>query len=178
MKREGDTKPAEGEPLVRRLTADDAPDYVELRARMLTDEPLAFGASPGHDLMSSAAAVREQIARGDDSAIYGVFDPGLVAAIGVYREERPKTRHKMHVWGAYVVPAHRGHGLGRRLLDAALAHARAVPGVTVLHISVTDAAPVARRLYERAGFEVWGSDPGALRHEGRTVTEHHMLLRL
>lgn len=178
MTAEGDTRPAGPEPLVRRLTADDAPEYVELRARMLTEDPLAFGASPGHDFMSSADAVREQIARGDDSAIYGAFDHGLVAAIGVYRENRPKTRHKMHVWGAYVVPAHRGRGLGRRLLDAALAHARAVPGVAIAHISVTDAAPAARRLYEGAGFEAWGSEPDALRHEGRSVTEHHMLLRL
>jgi RimJ/RimL family protein N-acetyltransferase len=101
-----------------------------------------------------------------------------VAVIGVYRDDRPKTRHKMHVWGAYVTPTYRGRGLGRRLLEAAVAHAREIPGVTVLHISVTDAAPAARHLYERAGFEAWGSEPEALRHEGRTVTEHHMLLHL
>ena len=166
------------EPLVRRLTADDAGAYVDLRARMLTDAPLAFGASPGHDFMSSTETVREQIARGDDSAIYGAFAPELVAVIGVYRDDRPKTRHKMHVWGAYVTPTYRGRGLGRRLLEAAVAHAREIPGVTVLHISVTDAAPAARHLYERAGFEIWGSEPDALRHEGRTVTEHHMLLHL
>jgi len=163
---------------VRLLTPEDAAQYVDLRARMLADAPLAFGASPGHDLMSSIEAVREQIARGDDSAIYGAFAPGLVAAIGVYREDRPKTRHRMHVWGAYVTPPYRGRDLGRRLLEAAVAHARGIPGVTVLHISVTDAAPAARHLYERAGFEVWGSEPDALRHEGRTVTEHHMLLHL
>lgn len=178
MNRKDGTEPAGGEPLVRRLTEDDVSAYVELRARMLADVPLAFGASPGHDFMSSADTVRVQIARGDDSAIYGAFDQGLVAAIGVYREDRPKTRHKMHVWGAYVVPAHRGRGLGRRLLDAALAHARAVSGVAIAHISVTDAAPAARRLYEGAGFQPWGSEPDALRHEGRSVTEHHMLLRL
>lgn len=178
MTGEGDGKAPGPEPLVRRLTEDDASAYVELRARMLTDAPLAFGASPGHDFMSSADVVREQIARGDDSTIYGVFDQGLVAAIGVYREDRPKTRHKMHVWGSYVTPTHRGRGLGRRLLAAAVEHARAVPGVTILHISVTDAAPAARHLYERAGFEVWGSEPDALRHEDRSVTEHHMVLRV
>lgn len=178
MTGEGDGKAAAPGPLVRRLTEDDASAYVDLRARMLADAPLAFGASPGHDFMSSAETVREQIARGDDSAIYGAFCHGLVAAIGVYRDDRPKTRHKMHVWGAYVVPAHRGLGLGRRLLDVALAHARTVSGVAIVHISVTDAAPAARRLYEGAGFEAWGSEPDAMRHDGRSVTEHHMLLRL
>lgn len=165
-------------PLVRRLTEDDAAAYVELRIRMLTEAPLAFGASPGHDFMSSVEAVREQISRRDGSVIFGAFADGLVATIGMYREDRPKTRHKMHVWGAYVTPPHRGRGLGRRLLEAAVAHAREIPGINALHISVTDAAPAARHLYAQAGFEVWGSEPDALRHDGRSVTEHHMLLRL
>jgi len=178
VKREAETRSAEPEPLVHRLTEDDAAAYVELRTRMLAETPLAFGASPGHDFMGSVEAVREQLSHGDESAIYGGFAPGLVASIGIYREDRPKTRHKMHVWGAYVAPPHRGRGLGSRLLETVIEHARAVPGVMVLHISVTDAASAARHLYERAGFEPWGSEPEALRHEGRVVAEHHMLLRL
>jgi RimJ/RimL family protein N-acetyltransferase len=47
-----------------------------------------------------------------------------------------------------------------------------------VHLSVSDATPAARRLYERAGFEVWGSEPDALRYEGESHLEHHMLLRL
>lgn len=178
MRPDSAANPDSPEPLVRRLTEADAAEYVELRRQMLTEAPLAFGASPGHDFMSSTEAVREQLARGDDSVIYGAFAPELVATIGLYREDRPKTRHKMHVWGAYVTPSHRGRGLGRRLLEAAVEHARARSGVTALHISVTDAAPAARHLYERAGFEVWGSEPEALRHEGRAVTEYHMALRV
>ena len=41
-----------------------------------------------------------------------------------------------------------------------------------------EAAPEAGRLYERAGFERWGTEPNALQHDGRSVAEHHMLLRL
>jgi ribosomal protein S18 acetylase RimI-like enzyme len=52
-----------------------------------------------------------------------------------------------------VDPAHRGAGLGRALLSAAidLARARGHDGVS-LHVSTAN--PVARALYESAGFEV------------------------
>jgi len=43
---------------------------------------------------------------------------------------------------------------------------------------VTERAPEARRLYERAGFELWGTEPDALRHAGESVTEYHLALYL
>ena len=43
---------------------------------------------------------------------------------------------------------------------------------------MTSDAPEARRLYERAGFVSWGTEPDALRHEGRSVSETNMSYRL
>ena len=45
-------------------------------------------------------------------------------------------------------------------------------------LSVSSAAPEAKRLYERTGFQVWGTQPEALRHDGRSVVEHYMALQL
>lgn len=173
--------PAAGEPgpaLPRRLGPEDARAFVAFRQAYLEDVPLAFGASPESDFLGSADAVRRQLELGDASVIFGVFDPRLVAAVGLYREKRPKTSHKAHVWGMYVSPEHRGRGHGRRLLVAAVEHARTLEGVTSVRLSVTEAAPGARRLYESAGFEVWGSEPEGMRHEGRALLEHHMIRRL
>jgi hypothetical protein len=39
-------------------------------------------------------------------------------------------------------------------------------------------SPEAQRLYERAGFQVWGTEPDALRHDGQAVVAHHMALHL
>jgi len=165
-------------PVLRRLAPADAEAFAAFRRAYLEDAPLAFGASPESDFLGSADSVRRQIELGDASVIFGVFAPGLVAAVGLYRERRPKTAHKAHVWGMYVTPAHRGRGYGRRLLEAAVAHARTLAGVTVVHLSVTEAAPGARRLYESAGFEVWGSEPEGMRHGDRALLEHHMIRRL
>lgn len=44
--------------------------------------------------------------------------------------------------------------------------------------SGTASAPAALRLYERAGFKIWGTEPEALSYDGLKVAEHHMALHL
>lgn len=110
--------------------------------------------------------------------IFGAFDPHLVGVVGLYRDRHRKSAHKVHVWGMYVAPGHRGRGIAAALVHAALDHARTLPGAAWVHLAVSEAAPAARRLYERAGFTVWGTEPEALRHDGRSAVEHHMALRL
>ena len=51
----------------------------------------------------------------------------------------------------YVVPGRRGQGLGRTLLEAVLAHARA-RGATFIDLGTSDDDHAARALYERCGF--------------------------
>jgi ribosomal protein S18 acetylase RimI-like enzyme len=68
------------------------------------------------------------------------FRPSLyTGALDAYLEE------------LHVVPERRGHGLGRALLEAAMAHARQNGAVRIdLNTSEADAAALA--LYESAGF--------------------------
>jgi RimJ/RimL family protein N-acetyltransferase len=101
-----------------------------------------------------------------------------VGTVGVFRDRHVKAAHKAHLWGMYVAPHQRRQGIAADLLQAALRHARTLPGVAYVYLSVSTAAPAAQRLYERAGFRVWGTEPDALRHAGQTAAEHHMTLRL
>jgi ribosomal protein S18 acetylase RimI-like enzyme len=63
-----------------------------------------------------------------------------------------------------VLPPHRGRGLGRALLDAAAAHARA-QGAAELRLGVLAGNAAARALYGAAGFrpylETWTKELGA-----------------
>ena len=162
--------------LVRRLTAADAEAYCDLRRESLLEAPLALTASPSSDQFSSPASVREHLAQGDGSAIFGAFAEGLVGAAGLSRPHHPKTRHKLTLWGMYVSPAARGRGVAAALLEAAIAHARALGDVAWIQLAV--GLPDARRLYERFGFRPWGTEPDALRHDGRSIDESHMALLL
>jgi len=139
--------------VIRQLQPEDAEAYHEFRRASLAESPLAFVSSPDDDFAASVETVREHLARAPHTVIFGAFAPGLVGALGMYRDRHVKSAHKTHIWGMYVLPVHRRRGLAARLLEA-------------------------RRLYERAGFRVWGTEPDALRDGGRSVVEHHMALRL
>lgn len=162
---------------VRVLGPDDAGVFLALRRQALLDAPLAFQASPEDDRASSVEAVREQLA--GEIVVVGAFEAAtLVGSIGLHRDRHRKSAHKVHVWGTYVQPAHRRRGIGALLLDVALAHARTLPDASWAYLAVSEAVPAARALYERAGFHVWGTEPAALRYEGRAYVEHHMALQL
>ncbi len=76
----------------------------------------------------------------------------------------------------YVAPGHRRLGIGSDLLQAVLSHARKLQGVLWVYLSESSATHEARLLYESVGFQVWGTEPAALYHDGLTVVEHHMAL--
>ncbi|MCB9787595.1 MAG: GNAT family N-acetyltransferase [Deltaproteobacteria bacterium] len=167
---------------IRALGPGDAEAWFLLRREMLLAAPLSFAASPEDDRGSSLEAVRELLAKAPEHVVFGAFagapEPALVGAVGCYRESRLKQAHRAALWGMYVREAYRGRGLGAGLVAAALAHARTLAGVEQLVLSVSETAPAARRMYERAGFVCWGTEPGALRHASVTADEHHMTLRL
>jgi RimJ/RimL family protein N-acetyltransferase len=163
---------------IRRLTVDDAGPFLDLRRAALLDAPLAFLSSPEDDFAGSIDAVRTHLQQAPDAVVFGAFDPALVGVLGLYRDRHRKAAHKAHAWGMYVAAAHRGRGIAAALLAAVVAYARAMPGVAWVHLSVSDAAPAAARLYARAGFQPWGTEHDALRHEGRVANEHHLALRL
>ncbi|MDA1265330.1 MAG: GNAT family N-acetyltransferase [Planctomycetota bacterium] len=164
---------------IRRLTPDDAAAWFALRREMLLDTPESFLASPSDDSASSVEVVRERLSQGADSAIVGAFEGAhLVGAIGVMREPREKTSHRIWIWGVYVQPQARGGGIAGRMLVAAIEHARSLPAALQLCLSVSADAPAALRVYERAGFRQWGREPRALLVDGRIHDELHLSLPL
>jgi RimJ/RimL family protein N-acetyltransferase len=163
---------------VRILTGTDAGPLFRMRYDSLRESPDSFRSSPEDDLMSSEEATRGQLERGDGSVVFGAFGDGLVGMLGLYRGQLRKDAHKVFLWGMYVTPPWRGQGIGGDLMICAIDHARALAGATAVYLSVSAAAPIAKRLYERFGFRVWGVEPDALRVDSQSLDEHHMILRL
>jgi RimJ/RimL family protein N-acetyltransferase len=162
---------------VRPLVATDAEAYVAVRREALEREPLAFSASPADDRALLPEFVRQ--ATGDPlQVLLGAFAPGLVGIVGVYRQRDPKGSHRAQLWGLYVTEAHRGRGMASALVQAGIEFAHTLSGVIQLQLCVTEAAPAAAALYDRAGFVTWGVEPAALRVGDTIVAERHMVLSL
>jgi ribosomal protein S18 acetylase RimI-like enzyme len=160
------------------LNDADAGELFRLRQQALLDSPFAFLSSPEDDLASSEDAVRDMLRRAPGSIVLGAFAEQLVGMLGLYRSSHIKTAHKINLWGLFVVPEWRGKKVGESLLEAAIAHARTLEGVSAVLLGVSESAAAARRLYEKAGFEAWGVEPDAIRFQGRCECEHHMRLVL
>lgn len=71
-----------------------------------------------------------------------------------------------------VAPDHRGHGVGRALLDAALGEA-AARGIAAVYLEVRDSNQRARELYASRGFE----EVGRRRRYYRRPVEDAIVLR-
>lgn len=164
---------------IRPLTPEDAPAYAALRREMLADSPWAFFSSPEDDRGVRPEIMRESLAQRGFVVIGAWDDRGhLIGVAGLLRESKAKRAHVAGIWGVYVTPSCRGRGVARDLLTAAIAAARAWPGVAALTLSVSERSPAARRVYESLGFVAWGTEPDALRINGAPHAETHMRLVL
>lgn len=98
------------------------------------------------------------------SVVLGAFEgQELIGTVALEFSAKPKTQHKAHVLGMYVMPAFRATGAGRALLDGLITLAGQRPGIQVLNLTVTEGNDAAVNLYRSAGFEPFGTEPMAIR---------------
>ena len=108
--------------------------------------------------------------------VLGAFEGDrLVGVVGMHVDPRMKARHRGHVYGMYVARECTRRGIGARLLDALVAHARGCGSLDALVLTVTAGNEGAHGLYERAGFARFGLEPGAVRVAGRSYDRVHMI---
>lgn len=159
---------------IRRLTRHDFDAYLAIRLEALRNHPESYGTSPE----SFAARPREEIENFlSVRALFGVVTAaGELAGIVLYdRDSGERESHRGWLIQVYVKPAMRGTGAALALMEAAVAHARTE--VIQVHLMVGAHNAPAIRLYEKAGFKTYGTDPRCLLVNGRYIDEH-MMVRL
>lgn len=145
---------------------------------MLEVDPWAFSSSPIVDLAAEVERIEELLAD-TERAIVGAIDDDsgtIHATAGLIRSPREKLSHRVSIWGVWTEPAHRGKGLARGVMLAAIDVARTMPGTVGVQLSVSERATAARSLYESLGFNTWGIQPDAMRIGGESAAEHFMQL--
>lgn len=110
-----------------------------------------------------------------DDGVFGALVAGrLVGVVGLSFERREKCRHQGRLFGIYLQREARGRGLGHRLVEAALAAARARPGTRVVQLTVSERNGSAQRLYADCGFVPFGVEPLAIRVGDQFLAKVHM----
>ena len=167
---------------IRQLGRSDAAEYRDLRLRGLREVPEAFGSTYEEEVLFSldTVATRLEPTRSPSGrVVLGAFADGvLVGIVGCVQESRVKKRHTAVIFGMYVAPEVRGRGVGRRLLNEAIAEARTWPNVERVTITVVERVGAARALYVSLGFEPFGREIDALRENGVQDVMEYLALRL
>jgi ribosomal protein S18 acetylase RimI-like enzyme len=166
---------------IRQLTAEDAAAYQALRLRALQESPTAFAASYADEVARSPPEIAARVTPAPDGSlcVFGAFvGDQLAGLVAFIRPRRAKLLHVAELAGMYVAPEFRRRGLGGALVDAALAHARSLPGVRQVKLAVNATNLAARSLYQSRGFTCYGVEPEALCVEGRYYDDELYVLRL
>ncbi len=113
------------------------------------------------------------------SLFVGRLDGVIVGAAQLVRPARNMEAQALaaSLAHSYVAPYARGHGIARLLTIKVEEAARAL-GYQVLNLDVRETQAAAIRMFERLGFERWGSHPCYARVDGRTVGGHFYFKRL
>jgi RimJ/RimL family protein N-acetyltransferase len=149
---------------IRTLQAADAPRYRELMLEAYEFAADAFTSTAQERRLETEAWWAERIAGAGGLRVAFCAEDGaeMLGTVALEYSSGAKIRHSAGLIGMYVREAARGQGVGRALLNAALAHAAQQPGVEVLRLTVTEGNQPAVRLYRQGGFEAWGTQPMAI----------------
>jgi ribosomal protein S18 acetylase RimI-like enzyme len=163
--------------VIRRIEPSDSALLRRVRLRALVTDPASFGSTYERDAAFPDQTWAERAARsaaGDDwatlLAISGDEPIGIVTAL-----RDGLQRQLFHVVEMWVAPEARREGIGRSLLSGIEGWIASCGGTSV-HLSVTDAATAAMRLYESTGYKPDGNSAESRHTPG--LTEISLLKQL
>ena len=134
----------------------NAPVFKNIRLRALQDSPAAFSSTYAEESKLTDADWLKRASQWSSahSVAYLAMDAGNAVGIaaGVRDRNDPQRANLMSMW---VAPAHRRRGIGRMLVDAVAAWARA-QDMLYLCLMVTSNNDHAMRFYQSLGFALTG----------------------
>ncbi|MFZ4452779.1 GNAT family N-acetyltransferase [Salibacterium aidingense] len=165
--------------LTRRLTVEDAPSCASLRKEALADSPEAFASTYQEEVTDGdfMGKVQQRLLCRDAVTFGSFYEDQLVGTVMVWKKSIQKMRHKADIEAMYVTKRYRGSGVGRALMQAVFAQAR-IWDLEQLQLAVVSSNQEAKAFYHSFGFQTYGVEKAALKHNGVYWDEEYMTLFL
>lgn len=156
---------------IKQLQEQDWALWKAIRLDALQLHPEAFGSSYEEESLWPSESFKEKLIKSD---IFGVFiKDNLVGVAGFFIYDPQKLRHRGMLFTIYVKAEHRNQGIAGQLLATVIHHARS--RVIQLLCSVNTGNEKAIKLYQNHGFQIFGTEPRALKI-GETFQDLHLMV--
>ena len=116
-----------------------------------------------------------------DSFTLGAYVGNVLAGIVSFArdgEDREKLRHKGLMFTMYVSKEFRGRGVAGKLLEELIKRVKAVSDIEQINLIVIATNSKAKQLYEKFGFEKFGTEHNSIKWKNKYFDEDQMALRL
>tara|TARA_R110002111_G_scaffold54910_1_gene94659 strand:- start:16 stop:510 length:495 start_codon:yes stop_codon:yes gene_type:complete len=158
---------------IKKLQTKDWKIWKELRLEALKFSPDTFGSSYADTLLWSDEKCQKMLT---DHDLFGAFMKNtLIGISGFFIYEPEKMKHRGCLFGLYIRETHRNKGAANLLVKQIITQASGK--VIQLHCTVTTDNAAAIKLYQKHGFEIYGTEPRSLKVENRFHDEHFMVLK-
>lgn len=116
-----------------------------------------------------------------DSFTLGAFVKNELAGIASFTrdgEDREKLRHKGILFTMYVSKEFRGYGIARQLLEEIIKRVKTISDIEQINLVVLTENLRAKQLYEKFGFEKYGTEHNSIKWNDKYYSEDQMALKL
>jgi RimJ/RimL family protein N-acetyltransferase len=148
---------------------EDAPAYRGLRLEALRDHPEAFSSDYETGLAKPMSYWTERLrfnSTGEGVMLYfAAHDELLIGMCGITHTDARKQKHSAYIVSMYVRPEWRGLRIAEELINTCLEWGRKQE-IKIVKLGVAATNTPAIRCYARCGFQVFGTEPQAIYHDG------------
>ena len=163
----------------RYLKKSDVEAYRLLRLQSLQTDPTGFVSTYPREIHMPIERFEDRIGMNERHFTMGVFDGGkLIGYATFYRETLEKIKHRGNLVGVYCDPQYRKQGFTQQLIQKMIDIVSEQGVVKTIGLSVLAENQSAINLYEKLGFQRYGTEPKALYDGKRYYDEDLMVLFL
>lgn len=162
--------------VIRRISAQDAPDFKDVRLRALEESPTSFSSTYAREAAFPDDEWRKRSVRwSSDGAVGFLAYEGERACGMVFCFESEGGRRRGTIVSMWTDPEFRRAGVGSELIEAVVQWANG-RGLRELKLMVTSVNTGAIAFYERVGFRMTGIT-GPYPNDA-AITEHEMAMQV
>lgn len=117
----------------------------------------------------------------NDNFTLGAYAENILVGIASFvreGEDREKLRHKGILSTMYVSKEFRGYGIASHILEEIIKRVKAISDIEQINLIVLSDNAGAKQLYEKFGFEKYGTEQHSIKWNDKYFAEDQMVLKL